>query len=116
MPPSHAIALPHGRSARKFNAPEKIDAGYEHERACRDSNPSPRLRRPQCYPGYTTGPNAEKSGLTRVSPGMELQFLSNSVYPQRPQALRSLWTAMKTPGPHLGQTGLILTSLSPSTL
>ena len=43
------------------------------------------------------------------------QFL-NSVYPQHPQATRSLWVAMKTPGPHLGQTGLVLLTLSPSTL
>ena len=28
----------------------------EQERACRDLNPGLRLRRPLCYPGYTTGP------------------------------------------------------------
>ena len=39
-------------------------------RARRDSNPSPELRRPLCYPSYTTGPD-EKKGICRgqILPG-----------------------------------------------
>ena len=97
-------------------------------RARRDSNPSPRLRRPLCYPSYTTGPVQNWCLISKVwgryfagaryAPAilslqmrgrrpnevLSSQFL-NSVYPQHPQETRSLWVAMNTPGPHLGQTG-----------
>ena len=42
-----------------------------------------------------------------------LSYFLNSVYPHLPQDTRSLWVAMNTPGPHLGQTGFSLVTLSP---
>jgi len=40
-------------------------------RARRDSNPSPELRRPLCYPSYTTSPNENRKGICRgqILPG-----------------------------------------------
>ena len=45
-----------------------------------------------------------------------LPYFLNSVYPHFPHATRSPWVAMNTPGPHLGQTGFSLSTLSPLTL
>jgi hypothetical protein len=43
-------------------------------------------------------------------------FLLNSVYPHFPHDLRSLWMAIKMPGPHLGHVGFVLSTLLPVTL
>src|SRR5665647_2942905 len=47
--------------------------------------------------------------------GIDAYFL-NSVYPHLPHVVRSLWSAIITPGPQRGQYFLVVVTLAPSTL